>query len=563
MMKDRVELLATPDDSLLVKLFILEQQRVVDRVVLGRTMMSDTVDPDVSMAAVTLNDSLMFSYDNTRADAFRYYSFTKDTTAYVQDPPLLPLPTEATEFKDPNSFNAMTIRALRCGCCEWCSAACHHHTLPPPRAVTTISPVPFVCDRRVVTFLTLSPSQRKFFIILFYSPISELEKVTNLAYLGSKTLLQRCMTRKMDSVLLKLFLPRQVTKKNVVTLVHPSKTVVIKVSRFLKCSLLGNYPHTPPPQRMPNTNTMENGEVFHGRQYVYESVSSDMLIKLTRECTQLVTFAIREYLLFVVEDDPVFGEYHSYVVDTGAFRTIMNEAMHAARKHIQQYGGFNELPILSAVMEGYHNRILDISYKRPEDTIGTMINSFRQPRNIDDKLVGIPLVPIPGLANVYPEHDSNRYLPPLQYNALITMVKKVLGMKEVNALSVCIWHLRCFGAPVEQLDRIRAEIQDVRLGRAKVKRLRAAFVKLQSEYPGVYNLIQLTNEAIRHLESLRITGQLPTFMTNYQIEALKSRFGIQENFIINSSLYLSFCHVCKTVYSLVNEFKSAFRNSYR
>lgn len=197
-----------------------------------------------------------------------------------------------------------------------------------------------------------------------------------IVYLLSKTFPQRCLTRLYAAVSLRLFAGNREVRS------------VIKA--LVLCSLLGNYEHTRASSRpqlevrhvlynvMPFTTETQSGQHFH-----------TWFDNLFVSCVHLVVFALRDYVVFAVEDSPSLLQHCRQLFDWDAFKATVNDTMNRVRAYIGFSFRLYSSPLrislehprheisthlrddFNALVEYGHQTMLTICYRR----IGTSINS--------------------------------------------------------------------------------------------------------------------------------------------------------------------------------------------
>lgn len=135
----------------------------------------------------------------------------------------------------------------------------------------------------------------------------------------SKVIPQRCMTRMMYNVCKALFLV--------------SRALPGRLRQVLLCSLLGNFPHSRPSSRPSLPTRRVLYQLLHFR-LSDKHAGTQWFLRLFKNCTHVMEFALRDYLVAEVEDNPSMRAHMEMLFDWNAFRTCVEDAMGRIRLYL-------------------------------------------------------------------------------------------------------------------------------------------------------------------------------------------------------------------------------------
>lgn len=440
-----------------------------------------------------------------------------------------------------------------------------------------------------------------------------------VARLLNKTVHQRCMIRKFDSVALAMF--KQ----------HP--IVHIHCKLWLLTSLLGNFPHAQPSSRPEPATRLQYYAWLGGYELGLDDHSS--FLRLLKLCPHLLLFSIREYLAWVVETIPALREHFDSFSDFSKFKHVVVSCMDRVRVffsnqmrnpssgllasfdgHVVPRGpGFPETPahpkekpffdaLNDTILLPAHLDLLKISYKRPSDGVLSLLKTIRK---------DLPLVPRrralgeeeKELANPRPkkrarrkergddddtsdsdsdaDEDSNDpgapvqtafdlapYLPQQQLQVLAHVVDATLKgcVNPAAALYRTLDVLEACGVPFDTTFMVKRLLRDLQSGAVSTRQYTRQLRLIHDKHPHAYNLLQAIVELFREQQRIRELAWLPLEFIQSQIAAIRDRYGdmgggdSRRMTILRDAIDLVFCPVCDTIYSLVRDFNSAYVNNY-
>jgi hypothetical protein len=432
----------------------------------------------------------------------------------------------------------------------------------------------------VVCEQTLRCYHRRMILLATCEQIASVK--SRIAYIMSKTIPQKCMTRKFGAVCMNLFAQSRDTER--------------KVKQLLLCSLLGNYRHCSPDSR----------PIADARLRLYylldiHAEESAWFRSLFQQCGHVVAFAIRDYLVYAIEDNPSFVQHMNQMFDWQEFRTIVTNTMDRVRRYISfsvriSQTGARPAPFtesssgavshvlcsdLHSIVNPAHDRLLTICYKRWNSNIASALTSAA-------KL--LPLIPIAGPAasvaataavdaadsddededdEVVESQDANDvvvqdwqpFVSPVQYQAMKKLVLRLLPTKS-NVLFRAACFFPCFGIPVRVSSMTCDVIRQIQNGDSDTKTQRRLLQDLRETDRHAYNLLHVTSQLIHEIENFTFLRTLPVHYFRHQIDAVQRRFGLPSGKLLDSALVFRYCKVCDRVYSLLCDFHSVYKNEY-
>lgn len=444
--------------------------------------------------------------------------------------------------------------------------------------------------RRVVCPRTIPPLQSRIIDLVFLQAINTVkDPVTKLL---NKAVNQRCMIRKFGKVALDVF--------------KTSDEAVVTLRLLLLTSLLGNYEHARPSSRPDPGVRAWLYKTFEG--FLPDVWQTSFHLRLYTVAPHLMLFVLREYLVYALDDDPALKAHYNTFANFDRFKTtvvqcmdevrvwfarnIQNErsSLHAALWHpnrpaevqyITKKPDWDEAHFFTVlndtILTRHHEALLKLSYKRPKDTIVTLLHGMR---------TAIPMVRRPGCASLSTEEaddamdeepavrdpdamttlDLRPFVPPKQLEALNKIADGAMATFKNTALALVrsLDALECCGISPDTTQHVKRLIRDMQSGVMNTKQYTQQLKALQKTEPHAYNLIQTLVELFREKQRVRIVCTLPVRYMQNQLKALKQRYGLKlhEPYVLKETVHFVYCPVCDSVYSLLRDFSSSYINSY-
>lgn len=440
----------------------------------------------------------------------------------------------------------------------------------------------------VVNYITLPNLHSDVQGLSYFSELSSLKDT--MQYLLSKTLNQRCQSRKIGEVSLRCF--------------ESSIAISLQLKKIVLCSLLGNYETTKASTRpRPEVRTMLY-DIMLDRHTLFNGWFKHLLI----DGSIIVLYCLREYLLFAIRDNPGLCDSLVELMQLSKFASITESAMSIIRVYFDAHLFEPSSRMSQTVYEGndrsntpfdwcvdlkhqlvvYQKSVLCISYRRPKrhlfqcfDTVRKklemVVNPWLKAQSVDhvqddDDMLSHAAVAYSGVsmndddivATQPPELSLGLYIIGPQLTALNDIILRIIPMCRTDALKEFIPWLRYFGISPDvityTLTLNTPTVDDV----LSDEKLRDRLYHLRKNQPHAYNLIQIATRVISDQQMLTVLCNLPLHYWRNQITAIQSRFGSNatKGGLLHSMLYFVYCDVCGTVYSLLREFNSVYKQSY-
>lgn len=186
--------------------------------------------------------------------------------------------------------------------------------------------------KRVICEDTLEPLFNVIHSIAFFEHISQTKD--SLIHILSKLVVVKCRIRKSNDVWNRQFkIPETLaTKYRLATkdserkmyarMIAKRTGIRSKMCTWVLCSLLGNYRHCKPSSR---SFIMKHRELLY-EVFLYNK-NSEFVDKLMHRCGNLFNFAMREYIVYAVENMPAFHQALAKLFDWDQFRTTVIQSM--------------------------------------------------------------------------------------------------------------------------------------------------------------------------------------------------------------------------------------------
>jgi hypothetical protein len=155
----------------------------------------------------------------------------------------------------------------------------------------------------------------------------------------------------------------------------------------------------------------------------------------------------------------------------------------------------------------------------------------------------------------YEDLEIWQYVDIKVYQALQAVVQRERPT-ETGSIMRCVQWLTHFGISTDVKNYINRILLYYEYDTISDEQLKIKLQALQKYEPYAYTLIHITAELIKQCERHYTWFQLPYHYLTSQIKALTGKYSITKhlNAIIESNIYLVFCDVCGTDYSLIRVF---------
>jgi hypothetical protein len=438
------------------------------------------------------------------------------------------------------------------------------------------------------------------------SPISDVEK--EMANIFSKTIVQRCMTRMMASVVLAMFEVklRKNTKTHQMDVAYDGRRLESMAKHVFLTSLLGNFRHCKPSSR-PTKAT---------RHALYRMAYSDFGDQWFRNWLRfgahLFVFAFRDYLVHALTDHPSMQHHFDQLIRFESFATCTMYAMEEARQvfelqtallrdslEVDSQSNTELYDLVAHKVNYWHDKMLKLSYQRCETSITAGLSAVRkvipltavpsltaqqEATTVDvlegdevDDAIQNALAKANNLSNYFVDspstdlhedvatgtevggallHHIKQYLSEAQLDALQQVVKRA-ALLRTGSFQQCIDFFPCFGIHPQNVHFIRHIINAMHCGTINKQFQLKMFQTLHAKTVHGYVLTHLTAELLRETKALAIVRLLPHHIQQNQVKALQERWGLTEvNALIYNTTVFQYCAVCGHIYSVLAEFRS-------
>lgn len=465
---------------------------------------------------------------------------------------------------------------------------------------------------RIVNELTVPPMHNEVFGVSFFSDLASLKDA--MQYILSKTLNERCQSRKFGEVVLRCY--------------DADSTVAGHIRKLVLCSLLGNYKQSSAVTRPRGIVRDRLYEVLCDQSVRYNGWFRSLLVEGRG---LLVQCCLREFLVFSIRDSPALAANVRDLINLDQFASITSRAIDGIRVYFDRRlsepfsvlsrslsesssdGSVRPLtawytdvePILSQCQKA----MLGISYRRPKRTLQQCFLTVQKklapvtnPHLVDihtrrsdtetltkstaDADIGLSVQHLSELQSVGGiEKGSSRsetgsspsalslstvpfehLISREQLDALTEVLRSILRCTSYRDALPRFLPLMChFGVDQSVVDFVLTLNEPGTSEKVlSDERLRKRLQLLHQEQAHAYNLIQVAVHIIEDYHRVRSVSELPVQYWRNQIDAIQGRFGIrpESGMLLRSMLYFVYCDVCGMVYSLLRDPHSVYKQSY-
>jgi hypothetical protein len=464
-----------------------------------------------------------------------------------------------------------------------------------------------------LSVLHLPCLQHKVFRVAFWGVMNQKSK---LVYVLSKTILQRCMTRKFSEVCMRTF--------------EASPKTCETVKLLLLMSLLGNYPHSEAASRPePSVRAVLYTKLWDNPR---EPKHHAWFEHIVNECPYLVEFALRDCISFFLHDDPAFEKHVGHLFDVQSFHSVVHTTTALIRRraafHISTKNPVDALcKDLEHALQAHHTALLSLSYRLPKthaDVLSalTSIRGEAQTNSKYRRRLCVPVSEPPAdevdaldeeaqrLADEMREieealkqagldvgsgtaanddddanadeskEDTTRSLGAALQVAPYIVPKKALRTLHRwtariaptcrNALSVVVCLLPLLGSRVESVQQLLYALEEFRIGSVNTDTLATLLSRIQEVDTLTYDLMQISVDLLKVYGRVSLVARLPAFITDAQFRAAQKPFSPAmwrakhaRDFALYDNPDFVYCTVCSSLYSMVREYASATKKVYQ
>jgi len=344
----------------------------------------------------------------------------------------------------------------------------------------------------------------------------------------NKLLPQRCQTRRLY-IMVERFMKGNATYRS-------------EIIRWFLCSLLGGYRHVSPEFRPPTT---------HHRLLLYEIYMNrdSCLLELARKCPMLLAFSLREYLVVLIDDDPVMRLHLNLLFDVDKFSERVLDTMNRLRQLVYQLidaGTLDrdqpkEAPELLQQMQHFseesHRGILKLAYKRSRKPL---LDDFH---NLAAHVPGVRV-------SLKSDHEQ----------AMLTLLNHI-DPSTCNPFNEMVELMEAFQLPRGALRRVRLFHQAYSTYLCNKKILKQQLHELATFFPYTYSVFFAYAQMWKSVHWIHCYS-LPHHYRENQLRAIQERFRldgidqgkISEHVLPGDVADLWLCRGCRTIYSILVAF---------
>lgn len=402
--------------------------------------------------------------------------------------------------------------------------------------------------------LSINPLHIQALDLSFFNSLAQAD--VPLHYLLSKVINQKCQGRKFSVVAL-----RSIADDN---------RVAKQLQEMLLCSLLGNYSVSDPGSRPGPAVRNQLFGLLRDPQCKWLS----MLLKQTK-LPSVVIYALREQVVFAVEEHPAVKAQIESLVQFNTFKQIVRSAMSVLRDYISRMlrtagsalhdATYADKPNprwsqeIAFLVQPFDNAILKITYRRPKQCFHQFLlsvsNSSTEEEDEDDGLHEIPDVP---------------RLVTVEEIAALRALAERLSTWRYGILNEVVRWLELFRVAPGIVELIVRLMHHHQTGDTSLERLKWYLVQLQALDPRAFQLLHIAGEMIQDAQRVKLIGRLSSAYITNQIDACQARFGMKNKSadgkgagpVLDHLLHFVYCDVCFGVYSLLAALKSIYKQDY-
>ncbi len=407
---------------------------------------------------------------------------------------------------------------------------------------------PMLCNELT---LAVSPLHIHALDLSFFNSLSAVDVC--LHYLISKVLPQRCQGRKFSVVAIRGIMDNNKVAK--------------QLQELVLCSLLGNYSVSDPTSRPPSAI---RDALFKLLRSSVPGQPSAFLLMLLQHCRSIVMYCLREQVVFNVDEHPAVKSQIEPLVHFNAFKHIVRDAMSVLRDYIRRMLSTPGSSLHEATFKGaavdedsrfikeiaflvqpFDAALLKISYRRPKQSFRQFLLSVCNRETSDES-----------------EEELPRLVTPKEIAALRELAERISHWR-FGQLSEMVRWLCHFRVSATVSDLIGTLMQHHHSGTCSLDRLKHYLLELQRIDPRAFQLLQIAAELIQDTQRVKLFARLPIHYIKSQIDACQDRFGMRSKneldpagSVLSHLFTFIYCDVCWTVYSLLADSKSVYKQDY-
>lgn len=459
---------------------------------------------------------------------------------------------------------------------------------------------------------TLPPNCWRALDISFLDPISSIKDPLTLVM--SKAVPQKCMKRKVGTVMEEVF--------------KESEESLVTIRQWLLCSLLGNYEFVRPSSRPKGSQRDKLYDWLHG--YKTSNWETSTFLRLLKLSPDFLLFVCREHLVYQMTDIPSLKRHFNNFSNFTDYKAVVVGCMDEIRSWISMHLSVSCSPFCefidskyqtpekpsiyleaffehtNRILDVYHKRLLDFSYRRPSTTALSIIRSLSVSKNQN---LLMPLVQRPDYSETSTEKnadgeegegegedsdgegdeefeeekegggrrskkgekeltsfDFSPYIPREQVKCINHSVEMLFRSSSLTPPQIffkVLDVLQACGLNDTQTRIVKAVVRDLQTGAITAREYKQRFWSLREKIPHAYNLLQTAVELTREHQRVRVICILSADTIKRQLDAIACRFGTTDCTFPRDSVLFYYCHVCGMIYSLLRDYSTSYVNNYR
>lgn len=413
-------------------------------------------------------------------------------------------------------------------------------------------------------------------------------------YLMTKTVVQRCMTRKFNIVALRIF--------------RDSLQTCAFFKWILLLSLLGNYDFNLPSSRpLSQCRKMLYDRLMH-QDHLCQN--HHWFVFLVRHCPYLIEFAAREFLCYHIKNDLSLQKHVNLFIPVDQFLSVVIQAMNLVRQrfalHISLSSSlFMICQDIQIMLYSFHSALLSMSYRVPK-SMSDILSHFtsiresevtmsgeeekvnerneRNERNEEEKEKEEEMIHNKkknrgrgggggGRHRHYKQTvvenkftafaTAKKILKPEVLETLLSWVRCAVTRRQRDALYRVMELFPLLGASYLATKNLRNVTADYVLGSINRTAFPVTLREIQRQDTYLYNLLNITVDMFHIFQRITVIKVLPVHIVNAQIRALKKNLCLAEeeekektdSFVYDTVLELVWCPICDQICTVFRTFQ--------
>jgi hypothetical protein len=378
--------------------------------------------------------------------------------------------------------------------------------------------------QRIVCEDTIADMYHKLLDCCFFSQIKGPAKKDPYVYIVGKTLPHKCGRRKFPYVAARCIQENPRFRDDILD--------------WFVCSILGNYRHVQPEFRPPLSVRARVYDVRYSNPYKLISLfyqESDDKKKITCQHENLLKCAVGEYLVFMVNDNPVLKEHINNLFDWDYYSTTIVNTMNQIRLLMWtdspnpgiEPANHAQLEQICAASQAL---ILKGAYKKNQPSLCMM---FHNMRSFLSKKHGFEMKKL--------DEEHKQAIRTLVFRSDPVYCNPTKTIVEALPL------LGCSKEASKEMYRLHEMHDEFKLRDEPVHR---KLLEIATSFPYTLSLFNYFSDQWKASNWIHIR-RLPYHYTFYQLQAISERFKTKENVVPAELVEFWFCPVCRKEYSIL------------